>query len=65
MSARLKNEQNKQLLSSLIREKFDKTEDTGAMEELIDFSARMGLTDLAVQMQSDMYFETEKHSYAR
>jgi len=51
------NEQDKQLLSSLIREKFDKTEDTGTMEELISFSARMGLTDLAVQMESDMYFE--------
>ena len=59
------NEQDQQLLSSLIRERFDKTEDAGTMKELIDFSARMGLTDLAVQMESDMFFETEKHSYAR
>lgn len=52
------NNAKRQLLGKIIRERFDRTEDTVELELLIEISAEMGLTGLAVQMQSDLYHET-------
>jgi hypothetical protein len=54
------NENAKQLLARMIREKFDKSTDTEEMESLISIAAESGLTGLAIQMESDMFHEFPK-----
>jgi hypothetical protein len=54
------NEQAKQLLARMIREKFDNSSDTDEMESLISIASKTGFTGLAIQMESDMFHEFPK-----